>query len=47
MFGYTADFALLAIGAVLGFPLLLFMGSGRRGVRDPNDDATPILIVAE
>ncbi len=47
MFGYTADFALLAIGAALGLPLLLLMGSGRRGARDPNDSTTSTLVVAE
>ncbi len=47
MFGYTADFALLAIGAVLGLPLLLVMGNGRRGARDPNDPTEATLVVAE
>jgi MFS transporter, DHA2 family, multidrug resistance protein len=31
MLGYTADFRLLALGAVLGLPLLLLMGRGPRG----------------
>ena len=47
MFGYTADFALLAIGAFLGLPLLLVMGNGRRGARDPNDPTRATLVVAE
>ena len=47
MFGYTADFGLLAIGAVLGLPLLLLMGGGKRNSQDQKDDATPPLMVAE
>ena len=47
MFGYTTDFALLAIGAVLGLPILLLMGGRKRGARDPNDAAAQPLIIAE
>ena len=47
MFGYTADFRLLAVGAVLGLPMLLLMGRGRRGGLDPNDPTARILVVAE
>jgi DHA2 family multidrug resistance protein len=35
MVGYTADFWLIAFGAVLGLPMLLLMGRGRR--RTPSD----------
>jgi hypothetical protein len=47
MFGYTADFTLLALGAVLGLPMLLMMGGGKRNSQDQKDGATPTLMVAE
>jgi MFS transporter, DHA2 family, multidrug resistance protein len=46
MFGYTADFALLAAGAVLGFPILFLMGNRKqRTTGSKAEETTPLMIV--
>ena len=46
MFGYTADFALLAAGAVLGFPILFLMGNRKQRMRSVQDEsAAPMMII--
>ena len=47
MLGYTADFWLIAAGAVLGLPLLLFMGSGRRTRSESSQETAPMPIAVE
>ena len=47
MIGYTADFWLLAVGALLGLPLLLLMGSGKRDDSSSSQEKVPRLIAIE
>ena len=47
MFGYTADFALLALGAVLGLPMLLLIGGRKRNSQDQKDEVTSTLMITE
>ncbi len=47
MIGYTADFWLIAVGALAGLPLLLAMGSGRRKNSDSPNESAPMPIAVE
>lgn len=47
MFGYTADFALLAAGALLGFPILFLMGNRKQRAGGAKEDEKPTMMVMD